>query len=84
MTTLFSQHSVTLLQESHMKSLFATKTFWVNFVSGVVAFLEGQDLLNIVPDPWEPTIAAVVFALNIVLRYITTQPVKPLLGGENK
>ena len=81
MTTLFPQHSATVFEETDMKSLFATKTFWVNVISGVVAFLEGQQFIDIVPDQHEPEIAAVVFALNIVLRYITTQPVKPLLGG---
>lgn len=58
-----------------MKSIFASKTFWVNAVAAVVALLESQDVLTWIPDAYETTIASVVFAINIVLRYITTQPV---------
>ena len=67
-----------------MKSLFATKTFWVNFLSVVVVLLEGKEILDIIPDAYEVYVTALVFAFNVFLRYITTQPVKPLLGGDNK
>lgn len=63
------------------KSIFASKTFWVNLISGVVTFFEGQQFLDIIPDTVEPSLLALVFALNIVLRYITSQPVAITAGG---
>lgn len=58
-----------------MKSLFASKTFWVNLVSGSVMFLTGSDTLAIIPPAAVPFVAAFVFALNIGLRMVTTEPV---------
>lgn len=81
---MIPQRSVILMEEPDMKSLFATKTFWVNLISGAVALLESQELLNVIPDVYEAGLVVVVFGLNIVLRYITTQPVKPLLGESPK
>jgi hypothetical protein len=54
------------------KSLFASKTFWFNVIAGLGAFAQSQGLLTLIPDPYGPPIIALV---NIVLRYITTQPV---------
>jgi hypothetical protein len=64
------------------KSLFASKTVWVNVISAVVMFLEGQEFLNVIPDTWEALLAALVFGLNIILRFITTQPVT--ISGNEK
>jgi hypothetical protein len=64
-----------------MKSLFATKTFWVNFLSIVITLLEGKEILDIIPDMYEVYVVALVFAFNVFLRTITSQPTKPLLGG---
>lgn len=58
-----------------MKSIFASKTFWTNLVAGVVALLEGQQVIDLFSAETLPYVAAFVFGLNIVLRYITTQPV---------
>lgn len=58
-----------------MKSIFVSKTFWVNAVSGVVAFLEGQQVIDLFSAATLPYVSAVVFALNIVLRYVTTAAV---------
>lgn len=63
-----------------MKSIFQSKTFYVNLISGLVMFLEGQQVIDIIPAGWTPYVAAGVFALNIVLRYLTVQPVAPLMG----
>lgn len=58
-----------------MKSIFVSKTFYVNLIAGVVSFLEGQQVLDLFSAATLPYIAAAVFGLNIVLRYVTTQAV---------
>lgn len=57
------------------KPLWQSKTFWVNLISATIAILEGQQITNIIPADWQAEVIALVFALNIALRYITTQPV---------
>lgn len=53
------------------KSMFSSKVFWVNVLTG------GADLLGVLPLPpgWSvPTLAV----LNIILRTLTNQPVHVL------
>jgi len=57
------------------KSIWTSKTFWVNVISGMVMFLQGQEVITLIPPKYVPYEAAAVFGLNIILRYITTQPV---------
>jgi hypothetical protein len=65
-----------------MKSLFESKTFWVNVLSGLATFLEGTQFTDVIPDHYEPYAAMVVFAVNIILRYLTVMPVQPLMGDK--
>lgn len=51
------------------KSLFASKTFWFNLLSGLAQFVE------VIPLPAEYT-AIIVALINIGLRLVTTEPVK--------
>ena len=52
------------------KSIFQSKTFWFNIVAAGVQFI--PQVANAIPQPW----GAIVQSLaNVVLRYITTQPV---------
>jgi len=55
------------------KSIFVSKTFWVNIialVAMVVQGLTGNEVINIEVQ------AAILSAINIVLRFITKQPVE--------
>lgn len=61
-----------------MKSPLASKTLWLNLIvlaAGVAGFVAGHDAIA----EW-PQIAAALVALqgglNIVLRFMTTQPIK--------
>lgn len=55
------------------KSLWKSKTFWFNTISGVIGVV-GQ-IQGFLPPPALPYVAAVVAVGNIVLRMITDQPV---------
>jgi len=60
------------------KSLWTSKTFWVNLlvlVAGVTGYVGGHELIQEYPSVVAIT-GAVVGGINIVLRLITTQPVK--------
>lgn len=60
-----------------MKSLFASKTFWVNALTavvGVVGYIAGSDLIAQYPDV-AAILATVVGGLNVVLRLITDKAV---------
>jgi hypothetical protein len=56
-----------------VKSIFASKTFWANFVAGAVSILTLTT--NVVPADYQPIILGLVAALNIYLRSITEKPV---------
>lgn len=55
------------------KSIFSSKTFWVNLLTGIVT--AGGYATGNIPPSWAPYIAAAVGTANILLRAITTQPV---------
>lgn len=55
------------------KSLFASKTFWINLLSGIVTV--SGEASGIIPPAWSPYIAAAVGVANILLRLISNGPV---------
>lgn len=60
------------------KSVWKSKTFWVNMLvlaAGVVGYVGGHDVIQDYPTVVAIS-GAVVGAINIVLRLVTTQPVK--------
>lgn len=63
-----------------MKPFYASKTFWFNLLfllSAVAAYFGFADFK---PDSNIVELAAVVVAvINIVLRYVTTQPIQKIL-----
>jgi len=61
-----------------MKSIFASKTVWVNVVvltAGIVTCIAGSDLIADYPQIVAGFVAA-QSALNVVLRLITSKPIK--------
>lgn len=61
-----------------MKSLFSTKTFWVNLLMAILTILDMQYFGNLVPESIK---AIIVLGVNMVLRLLTNQPVT-LAGGK--
>ena len=57
------------------KSLLQSKTFWVNLGVFLVAVLGSPAVTGIIPATAMPYILALVAAVNIALRMVTTQPV---------
>lgn len=60
------------------KSLWKSKTFWVNLLvltAGVAGYIGGHDVVQQYPQVVAAA-GAVVGAINIALRFVTTQPVK--------
>lgn len=61
-----------------MKSIFASKTFWVNLVvlvAGVTATVSGSDFIKDYPQA-VAIFASVQGALNIVLRLVTNKAIR--------
>lgn len=60
------------------KSFLKSRTFWTNMLvlaAGVVGYVGGHEVIQQYPQVVAIS-GAVVGALNIVLRFLTTQPVK--------
>lgn len=62
------------------KSLFQSKTFWVNLLGGIVTAV--GTYADVIPPKYAPIIMAVGGIANIILRTVTNQgvtilPVKP-------
>ena len=54
------------------KSIFTSRTFWFNILSAIL-LTAGPALGLAIPQPFGGLVTA---GINIILRYITTQPVK--------
>lgn len=63
-----------------MKSIFQSKTFWVNLITFLLVIL-GQDVLVSIGLTAKLQMV-IITTLNVILRFITNQPVT-LVGGEN-
>jgi hypothetical protein len=57
-----------------MKSIYTSKTFWVNIVSALIAILALPEIGQLSPQ-WLPYIGTVTAILNVFLRSLTTEPV---------
>ena len=60
------------------KSIFESKTFWVNFLTtaaGVITYLAGEAWIKEIPGG-EATLLVVLGVVNVALRFITVDAVK--------
>lgn len=57
------------------KSILVSKMFWFNAITMMIAFLESQDVINVLPAVVLHYAPGLIAAGNIVLRYFTRQPV---------
>lgn len=57
------------------KPWYTSKTIWFNVLAIAVLALELPELTNVIPDAWEPMLAAFVAVVNLVLRSATDRPI---------
>ena len=59
------------------KKFYASKTLWVNGISLVVAVLLGLGFVDLELNPdIEQFVAPLIFLVNIVIRFLTKEPVE--------
>lgn len=56
------------------KSIFASKTFWFNFLTGVASV--GGELVGVLPPQISVYTLPVMAIVNIILRGLTSKPVE--------
>ena len=61
--------------QSMGKSIFASKTFWFNMALEVLGLVQQMGFINTLPEPYGPALVQAIGGVNMVLRYVTTQPV---------
>lgn len=58
-----------------MKKFYASKTFWFNIVAFiVVGILPAFGYDGTIPGDWQPFVLPAVVLINLVLRFITKEP----------
>lgn len=58
------------------KTLWETKTFWLNLVAGILVALEELGKTDAIPHEYMPLAYGFVAFANIVLRAYTSKPVE--------
>jgi len=61
-----------------MKNIFRTKTFWYNLLSGISLFVMLPELRDLLGPDTLKYVVLVNAGINIILRYVTEDPVKPI------
>lgn len=62
------------MNDADPKSIFASKTLWVNLIALLATYL-GAHHIVVDPDTQAQLVAGVMAAVNIGLRFLTKQPV---------
>ena len=63
-----------------MKSLYLSKTFLFNLISGLGLFFALPEFTALIPSDYVRYVVLAQAGINILLRYITTQPVSASIG----
>lgn len=58
------------------KSILASKTFWVNVAAILATVIGSPEFAAIIPESWMVYIPPALGMMNIVLRTVTSKPVK--------
>lgn len=66
-----------------MKSMYTSKTFWVNVLSALIAVLALPEIAML-PSHWLPYIGGVTAVLNVFLRTLTTEPATFKMGNVSR
>lgn len=72
------------MQTYFAKSIFVSKTFWVNVGSLIVGASELVEFTDLLTDKQLQIFTAVVALVNLALRLYTTRPVAFMAPGETK
>lgn len=76
---------IDMMQEGTVKSLWKSKTFWVNLLTGLFELFQYVQQVELIPHE---VVGLVLATINIPLRLLTTQAVsvsgaeKPTSGGD--
>lgn len=57
------------------KRIWASKTFWANFIAAVISALEMARVIDYLTPDQQAIFAVIMAVLNIALRLVTTKPV---------
>jgi uncharacterized membrane protein len=66
------------------KSIFSSKVFWLNLIIGIISVLGlvNPELLSAIgikdPVQFMTIVGAVTAILNVILRFLTNQPITPI------
>lgn len=66
------------------KSLFVSKTFWVNVALILAAIAEQSDIINVLPGNVGPVLLQTAAVINICLRVFSVRPVAMIAPGDVK
>ena len=58
------------------RSIWQTKTVWFNVISAALLIVALPEFAALIPELWIKYVVFAQAAGNIVLRYITTEPVR--------
>ena len=63
-------------QSEEAKSKWESRTVWLGVLTLAAAMLADPSVLAVIPLAWLPKITATAAIIAIVLRFLTTQPIK--------
>lgn len=70
------------MQTYYAKSLFETKTFWVNLAGAVIAILQATEFQSLLTAGGLKYTALAITVINIILRTWTERPAVVMMPGK--